>query len=57
MKDDHVDPDTAPACQYRHSVLKLIGIGTVKKLPDDPEWERVEARLARHAGSKLPEPT
>ena len=26
----------------------------VKRLPDDPEWEAVEAKLAKHASKHLP---
>jgi hypothetical protein len=34
-------------------VVLLRGL---KHLPDDPEWEKVENKIARHLSSRLPEP-
>jgi hypothetical protein len=36
--------------------VKMIPIPVIKKLPDDPEWEKTEAALARYAAGKLPPP-
>jgi protoheme ferro-lyase len=36
--------------------VKMIAIPVIKKLPDDPEWEKTEAALARYAASRLPGP-
>jgi hypothetical protein len=34
----------------------MVIIPTIDRLEDDPEWEQIEARLARYAASRLPEP-
>jgi hypothetical protein len=36
--------------------VKMIAIPVIKKLPDDAEWEKTEAALARYASEKLPPP-
>ncbi len=36
--------------------VKLVVIPRIKHLPDDPEWEKTEAALAKHATRNLPEP-
>ncbi len=36
--------------------FKLVLIPVIDKLTDDPEWQKVESRLARYAASKLPPP-
>jgi hypothetical protein len=36
--------------------LKMVMLRTIKKLPDDPVWERRELALARSASAHLPEP-
>jgi hypothetical protein len=36
--------------------FKMIAIPIIKRLPDHPERERIEAALARYAASRLPEP-
>jgi hypothetical protein len=52
-----LDPDTWLLRRVRpERSVKMVPIPVIKHLPDDPEWEKVEAALARHAASKLPEP-
>ncbi len=41
---------------HPESSVKMVPIPIVRRLPDDPEWEKTEAALARYAASKLPEP-
>lgn len=36
--------------------FKMVLIPVIKKLPGDPEWEKVEARIGRHIARRLPEP-
>jgi hypothetical protein len=43
----HQVPDTA---------FKIITVPGIEHLPDDPEQEEIEARLAREVATRLPEP-
>jgi len=36
--------------------FKVVLLTDVKRLPDDPEWEKVEHAFAKHASQTLPEP-
>jgi DNA-binding transcriptional regulator/RsmH inhibitor MraZ len=36
--------------------FKTVVFPVVDRLPDDPEWEKVEEAFARHASKNLPEP-
>ena len=36
--------------------FKVVVIPVIERLPDDPEWEKVEEAFARHASKNLPEP-
>lgn len=36
--------------------FKMIAIPIIKRLPDDPEWEKTELALAQYAANQLPEP-
>jgi hypothetical protein len=36
--------------------FKVVLLTDVKRLPDDPEWEKVEHAFAKHASQRLPEP-
>jgi hypothetical protein len=37
--------------------FKMVLFPVIDRLPDDPEWEKVEAAFARHASRTIPEPT
>ena len=52
-----LDQETWLVKRHRPSQnFKLVLIPVIDKLPDDPEWEKKEAALARYAASQLPEP-
>ena len=34
--------------------FKVVVLPVVERLPDDPEWEKVEEAFARHASKNLP---
>jgi hypothetical protein len=36
--------------------FKVVLIPVVDRLPDDPEWERLEESAARYSATKLPPP-
>jgi hypothetical protein len=36
--------------------LKIVVVPTIRRLPDDAKWEKVERKLARAAQTGLPEP-
>lgn len=36
--------------------LKVIAIPVIDKLPDDPEWEAIEAKMAKSVSSRLRPP-
>ena len=36
--------------------IKMVAIPILKRLPDNPKWEKTEGALARYAASQLPEP-
>jgi len=36
--------------------VALVLIPVVDKLPDDPAWEKIEARIGRQLSRRLPEP-
>jgi hypothetical protein len=40
-----------PSRKYKVVVIPVIG-----RLPDEPEWEKVEEAFTRHASKNLPEP-
>ncbi len=42
--------------RVREKDVKLVAIPILEHLPEDPEREKVEARLAKSASRKLPEP-
>jgi hypothetical protein len=54
---DRVDDDTWVVRRQRQDHgLKVIAVHTVHRLPNDPEREKIEGRLAKHAVRNLPEP-
>jgi hypothetical protein len=36
--------------------LVIVALRDVQHLPDDPEWEKTEARIGRHISRRIPEP-
>ena len=36
--------------------VKMISIPIIKDLPDDPGWEKAEAKIGRHIARRIPEP-
>lgn len=40
--------------QVTDTTMKMIAIPVIQKLPDDPEWEKVEAQIARSTSRNLP---
>jgi hypothetical protein len=36
--------------------LVIIALRDVARLPEDPEWEKTEARIGRHVARRIPEP-
>jgi hypothetical protein len=36
--------------------LVIVALQQIDKLPDDPEWEKVEEAFGRYAASRLPPP-
>ena len=54
---EQVDDDTWVVRRARPSRAKMVMLlPDVKHLPGDPEWEKIEARLARHAIKNLTPP-
>jgi hypothetical protein len=54
---DRLDQDTWLLRRHkRDHGLKLIAVQSVRNLPADPDREKIEAQLARHASGKLSEP-
>jgi len=52
-----VDQDTWIIRRHRaEKRVKVVLIDTIHKLPDDPEWQKVESAFARSAIRRLPEP-
>jgi hypothetical protein len=35
---------------------KIVAIPVIDRLPDDPEWDKVEEAFGRHASKRLPVP-
>jgi hypothetical protein len=51
-----IDADTWVVRRQRPEAgIVLIIVPAVKRLPDDPEWEKVETAFTRHAWSTLKE--
>jgi hypothetical protein len=36
--------------------VKMVAIPIIKRLPDDPEWDKVEEAFGRHSSRSVPEP-
>jgi hypothetical protein len=52
-----VEEDTIIVRRHKpDSRFKTIVVPVIKKLPDDPDWEKTERKLAKAAKSKLPPP-
>ena len=50
-----VGPDTFLVQRVKpKAAVKLLAIPIIKDLPDDPEWEKKEAKFARHLFKRLP---
>ncbi|HUZ07621.1 MAG TPA: hypothetical protein VMV89_09055 [Candidatus Paceibacterota bacterium] len=50
-----VDKDTWVVHRQKPSKkIKMITIPIITELPDDPEWEKVEEKIARHSAENLP---
>jgi hypothetical protein len=50
-----LDADTWIVRRHRpERNFKTVRIPVIEKLPDDPEWEKLELRAARHSASRLP---
>jgi hypothetical protein len=53
-----VDEDTWLIKRQRSTKdVIILAIPAVDRLPDDPEWDKVEKAFAQHAGRSIPEPT
>lgn len=54
---ERVTADTWIITRYRREAnLKVLLIPVVERLPDDPEWDKVENAFGRAAYEKLPPP-
>jgi hypothetical protein len=42
--------------QVQETSIKMVALRTIETLPDDPEREEIEARLARETSTRLKEP-
>ena len=40
--------------QLPEKKIKMIAIPIIQELPDDPKWEKLEEKIARHAVKNLP---
>ena len=54
---EQIDRDTWLVRRHREQTkLKMVQIPVIRRLPDDPEWDKAENALARAAYAKLPPP-